>query len=108
MFILKHTNQRPALLWLIGLFWISLTTIADDAENTAEQLPTIVITASRIAETIDSALVPVTIIDRAAIERSHAIDLPELIKHYTGITISNLGGTGKATEIYLRGTNPGH
>jgi vitamin B12 transporter len=74
----------------------------------ASDLPEIVVTASRVAETADSTLAAVTVIDRAAIERSQAADLPELIRRATGVGIANAGGAGKVTDLFLRGANPGH
>ncbi len=76
---------------------------ADDSHS-----PAIVVTASRGAETLDDALVPVTVIDREQIERSGATSLPELLSTVPGVVVSRNGGVGQNTALYLRGTDPGH
>ncbi|MFP4181707.1 MAG: TonB-dependent receptor domain-containing protein, partial [Thiohalospira sp.] len=68
----------------------------------------VVVTATRTAETADSTLAPVTVLTREDIEQSQAADLPELLSNRTGIQISNNGGRGKSSSLFLRGTNSDH
>ncbi len=96
-----------ASIFLVTAYDIAAAT-ADTSDPAADTLPEVVVTASRISETADSTLAPVTIIDRTAIERSQASNVPELIKRHTGISISNNGGMGQATGIFVRGTNAEH
>lgn len=75
------------------------------------QAPTLApttVTASRSSETVDAALVPVTVIDRPAIERSQARDLLDLLRLQAGIDLARTGGPGGATSLFLRGTNSNH
>ncbi len=68
----------------------------------------IIVTATRTAQTANDSLASVTIITKEQIEQRQANDVPELLNGIQGIDISNSGGLGKATSIYMRGTNASH
>ena len=69
---------------------------------------TILITASRFAETADQTLVPVTVITRKEIEEKQASTVEEVLRSVPGVTFGNSGGVGKITSLFLRGTNSNH
>ena len=71
-------------------------------------LPTVVVTAERVAQTADESLASVTIIDRQQIMQSQAQSLPELLRGVAGLSLTNNGGLGKPTSIFLRGTESDH
>jgi len=71
-------------------------------------LDEIVVTATRTAQTADETLAAVTVITRKDIERMQAQSVQEVLAGQAGISIDNSGGAGKATNVYLRGTNSGH
>ncbi|MES2684689.1 MAG: TonB-dependent vitamin B12 receptor [Pseudomonadota bacterium] len=79
---------------------------AQDAKSV--ELAPVIVTASRVAETLDATLAPVTVITRADIERLQAASLQELLVGLPGISITNNGGAGKATSVFLRGSNSDH
>nr|WP_298144106.1 TonB-dependent vitamin B12 receptor [uncultured Pseudomonas sp.] len=66
------------------------------------------VTATRTARTAEQSLAAVSVIDRAQIERSQAQSLPELLRQVPGVSLSNSGGPGKATALYMRGSNSNH
>ncbi len=66
---------------------------------------TVVVTATRTIQSIDDALSSVTIITRADIQARQATSVQELLTGEAGIQISNNGGLGKATALFLRGTD---
>jgi vitamin B12 transporter len=68
----------------------------------------IVVTATRTAQTVDETLASTTVITRRDIERSQATSVPELLDGLAGISISNNGGPGKATSVFMRGANADH
>ncbi|MEE7560724.1 TonB-dependent vitamin B12 receptor, partial [Xanthomonas sp. Kuri4-2] len=78
------------------------------AEDAATDLDQVVVTASRTAQTQDQALAPVRVIDRAEIERRQVDSLPELLQGEAGVALSNNGGPGKVTSLFLRGTESDH
>ncbi|HEU0282509.1 MAG TPA: TonB-dependent vitamin B12 receptor [Gallionella sp.] len=73
-----------------------------------EALPEVVITATRTAQSADATLASVSIITRQDIERLQVQSLPDVLRGVAGLTLSNSGGAGKATSVYLRGTNADH
>ncbi|WPZ33541.1 TonB-dependent receptor [Thalassobaculum sp. OXR-137] len=68
----------------------------------------VVVTASRIAETADETLAPVSVVTRAEIERRQIRSVPDALRQVPGLTLSNNGGVGKATSVFLRGTESDH
>ncbi len=66
---------------------------------------TVVVTATRTTQSIDDALSSLTIITRADIEARQATSVQELLTGEAGVQISNNGGLGKATAVFLRGTD---
>ncbi len=74
----------------------------------ATELDEVIVTATRTAITTDAALAPVEVIDRAAIERSQARSLPDLLRGRAGISMTNQGGAGKLTSLFLRGSESDH
>jgi len=78
------------------------------AAQSATNLDGVVVTATRTAIDVDSALAPVEVIDRAEIERSQARSLPDLLRGRAGVSMSNQGGDGKLTTLFLRGSESDH
>jgi vitamin B12 transporter len=74
----------------------------------ATSLDDIVVTADRKVRTVEATLAPVSIITRADIEKYQATSLPDVLRRLPGITLSNSGGAGKATSVFIRGTNSSH
>ena len=70
-----------------------------------QQLETIVVTASRTAQSVDDALAPVTVITRDQIEQSQAQDVPELLERTPGIQVTRTGGPGAIASIFIRGAS---
>lgn len=81
--------------------------LADPAPHTPE-LDDVIVTATRTAVTVDDSLAPVNVITRADIERLQARSLIDLFRGLPGVSIANNGGPGKATSIFLRGTESDH
>lgn len=75
------------------------------AEGQATTLGQVVVTATRTAQTQDATLAPVTVITRAEIELLQPSSLQDLLNDTPGMAISNQGGPGKQTSMFLRGTN---
>lgn len=74
----------------------------------ADALDEVVVTATRTAITTDAALAPVEVIGREAIERSQAKSLTELLRGRAGINLSNQGGAGKLSTLFVRGSESDH
>jgi vitamin B12 transporter len=70
--------------------------------------PTIEVTASRVAETVDASLADVSVITRADIDASNAPDLLEVLRLQVGVDVVRTGGVGAQTNVFLRGGNSNH
>ncbi len=71
-------------------------------------LEPIVVTATRTAETADETLASVTVIDRAEIDRRQSKTMTDILRGLPGVAISNSGGLGQPTSVFLRGTESDH
>lgn len=73
-----------------------------------QSLDPVVVTATRMKQPITDTLAPVTVIDRDDIDRLQPKTLNELLSGRAGINVSNSGGMGQQTSLFMRGTSPGH
>jgi vitamin B12 transporter len=71
-------------------------------------LDPIIVTATRTAQTADASLAAVTVITREELERRQAQSVQDLLRGLPGVDIANKGGPGKATSVFLRGTESDH
>jgi vitamin B12 transporter len=93
-----------AMAIALALPAIALAQTSDDAT----ELDEIIVTGTRTEVAIEDSLVPAQVIDREAIERSQARSLPELLKGRAGVNLTNQGGAGKLTSVFLRGAESDH
>jgi len=94
-------NLTLKLAVTTGILFINQNVLAAEDD-------TIIVTATRTAQTADDTLASVTVITKEQIEQKQPNDIPELLHGMQGIDISNSGGLGKVTSIYMRGTNSSH
>ena len=80
-----------------------LSSLAADAVG-----ETVVVTATRTARTVDDSLAPVTVITRADIERQQARAITDLFRGLPGVSMTNNGGRGKQSSVFVRGTESDH
>ena len=68
----------------------------------------IVITASRLEERLSQTLGDVSLVDRAAIERSGAASVADLLARLPGVAFARNGGPGTSTSVFVRGGESRH
>lgn len=73
-----------------------------------DALPTVVVTATRTEERLEDTLASVTLLTRTDIERLQVNSLQALLMGQAGVDIDNNGGLGKATSVFMRGTEADH
>ncbi|HSM10389.1 MAG TPA: TonB-dependent vitamin B12 receptor [Lysobacter sp.] len=100
--------QSRTLSFAVVACALAAPTVTAQTLDTTTDLDEIVVTATRTAASADAALAPVEVIDRAAIERSQARSLPDLLRGRAGISLSNQGGAGKLTTLFMRGSESDH
>ena len=87
---------------------ISLAVLAANFAVQADELETITVTASRTAQNLDSALASINVISRDDIEAIKPLSTLELLSTVAGLDISQQGGRGQNSSIFMRGTNANH
>ena len=81
---------------------------AQDSPASVEDLDSIVVTATRTAQTQDETLASVSVVERGDIERLQPASMPDLLRGLPGVSIANSGGPGKQASLFLRGTESDH
>ncbi|MGH8172199.1 MAG: TonB-dependent receptor domain-containing protein [Rhodanobacteraceae bacterium] len=95
---------RSIFLCLVACAVTAMNARADDAQIQ----PTVQVTASRVAETVDETLADVSVITREDIDASGARDVLDLLRLQAGVDLYRTGGPGQQTSLFLRGTNANH
>ena len=89
------------------LFAAALTALPPAAFAQTKPI-SILITGSRLAETADPALVPVSVITRDDIEEMQADTVEDVLRTLPGIMITRHGGIGRLSSLFLRGVESNH
>ncbi|MEX1667178.1 TonB-dependent receptor domain-containing protein [Zhongshania arctica] len=71
-------------------------------------IETTVVTATRTEQSVADILAPVTVFERADIERIQPADLQELLSRAVGVSFVRNGGRSAATSLFLRGNQSNH
>lgn len=75
---------------------------------TSSTLREVVVTATRVEQSLSSVLADVTVISADVIERSGAVSLADVLVHAPGVEMVRNGGPLGTTSLYLRGGNTNH
>jgi vitamin B12 transporter len=68
-------------------------------------LDEIVVTATRIEQPLKQTLSSTTVITQEDIKNSQATDVPTILRSVAGVEVSQSGGYGKTSNLFLRGSN---
>lgn len=93
-------TYRPLTAAVALALALPATTLASEP---ATELDQVLVTATRSEISLRDSLSPAQVIDRAEIERSQATSLQQLLAGRAGINLTNTGGLGKQTSLFLRG-----
>ncbi len=97
---------KIVLIRSICLIGSTISSFSISADNNT--LDEVTVTANRYSQTVDESLSSITVITRAEIEQSSALDLPALLSHVAGFDMRPSGAYGKVTSTFVRGTNSSH
>ena len=99
----------PALLSLF-LFLNPCSALAEYVadEGTVQQLPSMVVTATRVPSEPGLDPAAISVIERDEIERSGAHDVADLLRYVPGADVRISGQAGGQTSVFLRGANSNH
>ena len=74
----------------------------------SDMLDEIVVTATRIEQPLKQSLNDVSVISQKDIQESQAVDVPGVLKSLAGVEVTQAGGIGQPSSLFLRGTNSSH
>ena len=102
-------RARFAVLPLaLAAVFVSFSSFAQTPTQTAPQLKETVVSATRTLTRTDALVSDVVLIDRAEIEKSAGLTLPEILARVPGVQFSSNGGLGKTSNVFIRGAEPRH
>lgn len=96
-------NQKLITVALFGAF--TLPSAAYSAEPILDE---VVVTATRMPQSLNKTLADTSVLNEADIRRSGAPDVATLLRSVTGIEIVQSGGLGAQSSTFMRGTNSTH
>ena len=96
--------RRPRAL-AVSLFALIITS---GAPSIAQQIPQVVVTATRSEQAITDTLASTTVLTREDIRDTQSVDLPSLLRGAAGIEITQNGGFGNNASVFMRGGNSNH
>jgi vitamin B12 transporter len=85
---------------------LAALTGAASAESVGDE--GVVVSATRIATPVAQIASSVTVITAADIERRQDRALPDVLREVPGLSITQTGGAGGQTSLFMRGTNSNH
>jgi vitamin B12 transporter len=91
---------------LKGLIGLTLSEFAYANDNTT--LDEVVVTATRTPQRQETVIADTTVISSEEIKRAGQSTLIEVLQRQAGIEVTNTGGAGKTSGIFMRGTNSSH
>lgn len=93
----RHSTLLLSLLAAAG--------VSAQAQTAPQQIN---VTATRVPTPVNQLVAEVTVIDRAAIERSEGRTLVELLSQQAGLQFASNGGLGKSSSLFIRGLESRH
>jgi len=87
---------------------ISVQSQAQENQINSTMLPDMVVTATRTEVAKNQLSAAATVYTRADIERLQVKTLPELLRGSVGVDITQQGGYGQLSSVFMRGTNSDH
>lgn len=85
---------------------LSATAFSGWAQQTDNN--TMVVTANRFQQPVNSVLAPTTVVTREDIDRWQAKSLTDVMRRLPGVDIGQNGGLGQKSSVFIRGTESRH
>lgn len=86
---------------------LSVTAFSGWAQDSNSE-DTLMVTANRFQQPVNSVLAPTDIITREDIDRWQAKNLNDVMRRLPGVDIAQYGGLGQSSSMFIRGTNASH
>ena len=85
---------------------LSVTAFSGWAQDTSPD--TLVVTANRFQQPVNTVLAPTEIVTREDIDRWQSKDLTDVMRRLPGVDVAQNGGMGQSSNIYIRGAEARH
>jgi vitamin B12 transporter len=95
---------RP--VWWALLTWTVAWAVRAPADETATELPEVLVTATRTQTHADDSTVSVSVISGKEVDRRDQAMVGEALRGAPGMDVTQFGAPGQATFVTIRGTNP--
>ena len=110
-FFIMKSNNPYALIRPVCACVFSLSIVceiqAQEKNDSTKLLPPVVVTAARIEQLQTDALPHTTVITAEDITNLPVSDIPSLLRSQAGLQITQSGGAGQPSSIFMRGAAPG-
>ena len=100
-----YVRSQPCRLSLLAALLSAVFPVYAQSTTDGGTLPPVVVTASRLPQLQSEALPHTTVITSQQIRDSQAVDLPTLLAREAGLQITQNGGVGSSTGMFLRGAD---
>lgn len=105
---LKQGAVGTSARFAIATTAIAASTISPLLQAQDHALSPMVVTASRLQQSLAQVTADITIIDQAEIERAGPVGVADVLARVPGVQLSRNGGLGQSTGVYIRGTSNQH
>lgn len=85
---------------------LSVTAFSGWAQDSSSD--TMVVTANRFQQPVNTVLAPVSVVTRQDIDRWQSQSLTDVMRRLPGVDIAQNGGMGQLSSVFIRGTNSSH
>lgn len=92
-------NQKLITVALFGAIALPIAAYAE-----TPSLDEVVITATRMPQSLNKTIADTTVLNEQAIRKSGALDVSTLLRSLAGVEVAQTGGLGSTASIYMRGT----
>lgn len=99
--------MRRLLIVLMAIASAMVLAQGASAADEGSKLDEVIVTSSRIAEPVTESVSSMVVITKEEITSSGAQFLPDVLRQVTELNVSQNGGKGKLTSIFMRGASPG-
>jgi len=107
------SKAAQAVYCMIGILSVTLISVPRGSAGTLasrqiDLLEEVIVTASRRPERLVNTLVSASLIDRSTIETRQYASFAQLLADLPGVIVANNGGIGKASSVFIRGSEADH
>lgn len=85
---------------------LSVTAFSGWAQDSSSD--TMVVTANRFQQPVNTVLAPVTVVTREDIDRWQSTSVTDVMRRLPGVDVAQNGSMGQNSSLFIRGTNSSH